>query len=186
MYILGVGTASPEQRYTKSDCWSAFQASPWFEKLGPRSRTLAARVLRRDNGIEARRLAVDRLPDVFAIDPDTLHARFVANAPVLASAAAARALADAGLRADEIDAVVVSTCTGYLCPGLSGYVSERARPARRRAGASIWSARAVRAALPNMRTAHALLAAGHCSSTCCRSASKSAARRCTSTTMPAC
>ena len=28
------------------------------------------------------------------------------------------------MAASDIGAVVVSTCTGYLCPGLSGYVAE--------------------------------------------------------------
>ena len=37
-----------------------------------------------------------------------------------------QALANATLQADEIDAVIVSSCTGYLCPGLSGYVVEAA------------------------------------------------------------
>jgi hypothetical protein len=39
--------------------------------------------------------------------------------PLLATQAAKRALANAGNRADEIDALVISTCTGYLCPGLT-------------------------------------------------------------------
>ncbi|MET7014239.1 hypothetical protein [Uliginosibacterium flavum] len=42
----------------------------------------------------------------------------------MAAEAGERALKNAGLEATEIDAVIVSTCTGYLCPGLSGYVIE--------------------------------------------------------------
>ncbi|HXH01300.1 MAG TPA: hypothetical protein VNI56_03820, partial [Xanthomonadaceae bacterium] len=76
MYVVGLGTATPPQRYTKADCWQAFQASAWFERLDRRARTITELVLLRDNGIEARRLAVASLQDVFAIDPDTLHARF--------------------------------------------------------------------------------------------------------------
>jgi len=41
----------------------------------------------------------------------------------LAAVAAERALALAGLFAKDIDAVVASTCKGYVCPGLSGYVT---------------------------------------------------------------
>jgi len=45
--------------------------------------------------------------------------------PALAAAAAQRALQDAGCAPADIDAVLISTCTGYLCPGLTSYVSER-------------------------------------------------------------
>lgn len=114
MFIVGLGTANPEQRYSKADCWDAFSVSPWFERLDRRARTITELVLTRDNGIEARRLAVRSLDEVFAIDPDTLHARFVEHAPRLAQQAGQRALADAGLAADAIDAVIVSTCTGSV------------------------------------------------------------------------
>ena len=43
----------------------------------------------------------------------------------LGSAAGKAALTEAGLAADEIDGLVISTCTGYLCPGLTSYVVER-------------------------------------------------------------
>ncbi|MGH8322530.1 MAG: stilbene synthase, partial [Steroidobacteraceae bacterium] len=86
---------------------------------------MATTVLQRDNGIESRRLALESLDDAFRIDPNTLSQRFLQHAPRLAAQAAARALADAGLAVRDVDAIVVSTCTGYLCPGLSGYVVER-------------------------------------------------------------
>lgn len=161
MYIVGLGTACPEQRYTKEACWTAFETSPWFDKLDRRSRMIAERVLLRDNGIAARRLAVDSLDDVFAIDPDTLHARFLAYAPALAIAAANRALSDAGFLAADIDSVIISTCTGYLCPGLSSYVSE-ALGLRADIQALDLVGQGCGAALPNMRMAEALLASGRC------------------------
>ena len=33
-------------------------------------------------------------------------------------------MADAGISRHEIDALIISTCTGYLCPGLTSYISE--------------------------------------------------------------
>lgn len=161
MYIVGIGTACPERRYTKSDCWQAFVNSPWAGRLDVKARLLAERVLLRDNGIDARRLSVDSLQEVFAIDPATLHARFLANAPALAASAATRALADAGLRASDIDGVIISTCTGYLCPGLSSYVSE-ALGLRPDVQALDLVGQGCGAALPNLRTADALLASGRC------------------------
>ena len=91
----------------------------------PRSRAILKKVLTGDNGIVTRHLALDNLNQAFELTPDTLHARFIKTAPVLASQAAQRALTDAGNRPDEMDALLISTCTGYLCPGLTSYVSER-------------------------------------------------------------
>ena len=159
MYLAGLGTATPEQRYTKADCWEAFKVSAWFERLDRRARTIAELVLLRDNGIEARRLAVPSLQEVFAIDPDTLHARFLEHAPVLATRAAERALADAGVTASDIDAVIISTCTGYLCPGLTSYVAQRLG-LRMDVQALDLVGQGCGAALPNWRMAEALLASG--------------------------
>jgi predicted naringenin-chalcone synthase len=125
MFVNALGTALPEKRYTKGDCWEAFTASEWFGLLEPRSRSIAKLVLTRANGIDERWLSVDSLDEVFAIDPDTLHRRFALHAPRLAAAAGEAALRRAALSPEAIDAVIVTTCTGYLCPGLSGYVIER-------------------------------------------------------------
>lgn len=159
MFLAGLGTATPEQRYTKADCWDAFKESAWFERLDRRARTIAELVLLRDNGIEARRLAVASLQEVFAIDPDTLHARFLNHAPSLATRAAESALADAGVVATDIDAIIISTCTGYLCPGLSSYVVQ-SLGLRADVQALDLVGQGCGAAMPNWRMAEALLASG--------------------------
>lgn len=157
MYVSGLGTANPPHSYSKSDCWEAFQRSDWFDRLGPRARAIAGLVLTSDNGISVRALAVNSLEEVFNIDPDTLSTRFLAHAPQLAASAASRALLDAGLRAQQIDGVVVSTCTGYLCPGLSSYVIE-ILGLRADVLAFDLVGQGCAAALPNWRLASALLA----------------------------
>ncbi len=159
MFLHGLGTAHPAQRYTKLECWEAFLASAWFEKLDRRSRAIAQTVLMRDNGIESRYLALDTLAESFQIDPDTLHARFSAHAPTLATTAATRALADAGIDPLQIDAVIISTCTGYLCPGLSSYLIERLG-LRADVQALDLVGQGCGAALPNWRMAAALLGSG--------------------------
>ncbi len=161
MHILGVGTATPPARYTKAQCLVAFEQSDWFARLDARSHLIARTVLQRDNGIEARRLAVDSLADVFTIDPDTLAQRFLTHAPALAAQAGERAMAAAGLAPRQIDAVVVSTCTGYLCPGLSGYVIERLG-LRADVKAYDLVGQGCAAALPNLMLGTALLAGGGC------------------------
>ena len=159
MFVNGLGVANPPRRYTKAECWDAFRASDWFRRLDRRAHAIAETVLLHDNGIEARRLALTSLDEVFQIDPDTLHGRFLTHAPALAAEAGAKALDDAAVAPADIDAVVVSTCTGYLCPGLSSYVIERLG-LRRDLQAFDLVGQGCAAALPNWRLAKALLTAG--------------------------
>jgi alkylresorcinol/alkylpyrone synthase len=159
MHLLGIGTATPATAYTKAQCLSAFERSDWFGRLDERAHLIARTVLQRDNGIDTRQLAVDSIDEVFAIDPNTLSRRFLAHAPVLAAQAARRALAKARVGPDEIDAVVVSTCTGYLCPGLSGHVAERLG-LRHNLQAFDLVGQGCAAALPNLQLGRALLHSG--------------------------
>jgi predicted naringenin-chalcone synthase len=157
MFISGLGTAVPARSFTQRECWEALQRADRPE-LTARTRAILEGILNHDNGIERRSLALDTLDEGFVIDPDTLHARFVKNAPVLASQAAARALADARLAPADIDAIVISTCTGYLCPGLTSYVAQ-SLGLRPDALCLDLVGQGCGAALPNLRTADALIAA---------------------------
>ena len=104
---------------------------------------------------------MDNLNDAFDLTPDALHARFTHNAPLLAPAAAARALADAKIKPSEIDAIIASTCTGYLCPGLTSYVGQRLG-LRPNVMTFDLVGQGCGAALPNLHVADALLAANRC------------------------
>ena len=161
MHIIGIGTATPPRRYTQRECWESVQETARFRELNARSQFILKRVLTGDNGIATRHLALEKLDQAFELNPDTLHARFVANAPALATAAAERALAGSQTAPREIDAVLISTCTGYLCPGLTSYVIERLG-LRSDVLALDLVGQGCGAALPNLQTARALLAAGGC------------------------
>lgn len=161
MFVTGLGTANPPRSYSKAECWDAFKTSEWFLKLNRRSHMIAETVLKKDNGIEFRSLAVESLDEVFGIDPDTLHSRFLANAPALGAAAGTAALKNADIDARAIDGLVISTCTGYLCPGLTSYVVERLG-LRADVLAFDLVGQGCAAALPNWRLAEALLSAGTC------------------------
>ncbi|HSV20182.1 MAG TPA: 3-oxoacyl-[acyl-carrier-protein] synthase III C-terminal domain-containing protein [Casimicrobiaceae bacterium] len=161
MFVNGLGTANPPNHYTKGECWDSFKRSDWFRKLDRRSHMIAETVLTKDNGIEMRTLALDELDEVFQIDPDTLHQRFLTHAPALATESARAAMTDARLLARDIDAIVISTCTGYLCPGLSSYVIERLG-LRSDVMAFDLVGQGCAAALPNWRLAAALLSGGMC------------------------
>ena len=161
MYIIGVGTAAPGTRYTQAQCHEALLGAPQFAALSRRSRVLLERLLLGDNGIRTRALALAPLSDAFDARPDVLHRRFVQNAPLLAEAAARKALERAGCAVEAIDGLVVSTCTGYLCPGLSSYIVERLG-LRADAIALDLVGQGCGAALPNLRTADAYIDAGRC------------------------
>ena len=159
MFIRGVGTAAPATRYKQSECWAVLQDSAAFARLAPRSRALLRKVFSGKNGVDSRALSLDPLTEAFDLTPNALHARFQRNAPLLAVKAAERALKKAGVAAESIDAVLISTCTGYLCPGLTSYVSEQLGLRRDVLALDLVGQGCV-AALPNLRTAESLLVSG--------------------------
>lgn len=158
MFIVGLETAAPANRYTQAQCWEALKGARQFAQLDKSARAILQRVLLRDNGIHTRSLALNSLDEVFEADPDTLHRRFAQHAPVLASRAAIGALQRAGYQPRDIDAVIISTCTGYLCPGLTSYVAEQLG-LKPDVLALDLVGQGCGAALPNLRTAEALLSA---------------------------
>lgn len=161
MFITGLGTALPPHRYTQKECWRALEDWEHVQKLTPRSRAILRKVLLGDNGIEARHLALDSIEEAFTLTPDAMNARFAKHAPALATEAALNALRSSGDDATDIDGIIVSTCTGYLCPGLTSYVSERLG-LRANAVALDLVGQGCGAALPNLRMGEALIASGQC------------------------
>jgi predicted naringenin-chalcone synthase len=161
MFITGLGTAAPIHRYEQAQCWAALQGSERFALLTPRSRAILRKVLTGNNGIRTRHLAMEQLGQAFDLTPDALHARFLNHAPVLAAQAAQRALAEARVESRSIDAVLVSTCTGYLCPGLTSYIGERLG-LRPEVLTLDLVGQGCGAAFPNLCTGDALLRSGKC------------------------
>ena len=159
MYLSGLGTAVPPRRFTQAECWAALQLAPQYLQLNSRSHALLRKVLSGENGIATRHMVMANWEEAFVLTPDALHARFALHAPALAAKAAERAIAAARLKPGEVDAVIISTCTGYLCPGLTSYVSERLG-LRPDVQALDLVGQGCGAALPNMRMAEALLAYG--------------------------
>ena len=159
MFFIGIGTAAPPQRYTQADSWAALKNSETLTRLDSRAQAILRKVLGGDNGITARHLALEPLTEAFEQTPDALQARFARHAPALATEAAQKALADAGCTAGEMDAILISTCTGYLCPGLTSYVSEQLG-LRSEVFALDLVGQGCGAALPNLRAAEAILTAG--------------------------
>lgn len=125
MFLHALATAVPEAAYSQADCWEMVQRSRLRERLKKRTILILQSILRGDNGIERRHFAMPDVENVFDLTPDDLNAAFQLHAPKLAGRALTAALDKAGVRADELDALLVCTCTGYLCPGVSSYVAEQ-------------------------------------------------------------
>ncbi len=159
MFLLGVGTATPPYKYSQKECWEAYCRSPYLTKLSSRSQAILRKVLTGNSGIEERYFAMGNLEEAFSCDPNTLHGRFANNAPQIATQAAKNALEAAELAPSDIDALVITTCTGYLCPGLTSYVSEQLGLSPRNFLVDMVG-HGCGAALPNLNLAHALITSG--------------------------
>lgn len=125
MYLHALTTALPPASYTQSECWEILQRSEARQRLNRRSTLTLRAILRHDSGIATRRFALPDIERVFSLSPDELNEAFRAEAPKLAARALSDALAQAGLEAGEVDALLICTCTGYLCPGVTSYVAEQ-------------------------------------------------------------
>ena len=124
MYLHSIGTAVPPRAFTQAEVFSALEKTPKYHQLTSRSRAILRKVLSNRNGIETRHFALNEMQDAFVFEPDQMMARFQKHAPALAEAAARQALKKSGLKISQIDTLLVATCTGYLCPGLTSYLTQ--------------------------------------------------------------
>ena len=74
--------------------------------------------------IQKRHFAVADPGHIVTESADQRVARFTEQSVALASQAVTRALDQAGLTVREVNGLVVNTCTGYICPGISTYMLE--------------------------------------------------------------
>lgn len=118
--LRGLGIATPPLYATQAEAYAFFTAQC---DLKPEEQALYRRILL-DGKIKGRYLGMDAKTDVLDADPDRQVARFLKFSRATAVEAARRALAEAGTAPAEIKGLVVNTCTGYLCPGLTSYLAE--------------------------------------------------------------
>jgi alkylresorcinol/alkylpyrone synthase len=124
MFLQALATAVPPEAYTQSDCWDIVQRSALRSRLSRRSMLILHSILRGDHGIAKRHFAIPDVERVFDRSADELNAAFHTQAPKLAGRALSASLERAGIGAGEVDALLICTCTGYLCPGVTSYVAE--------------------------------------------------------------
>jgi predicted naringenin-chalcone synthase len=157
MFLHALATAVPPAAYTQKDCWDIFQKSEMRTRLHRRSTLILQSILRGDHGITTRHFAMPEIARVFDRTTDELNASFRSEAPKLANRVLTDALVQAGLRADQLDALLICTCTGYLCPGLTSYVSEQLGM-RPNAFLQDLVGLGCGAAIPTLRAAHHIIA----------------------------
>ena len=125
MFLHALATATPPHSFTQAECLALVRKSPALQRdLDRRSRLMLSSILRGDSGIAQRQFATRDVGRLFALEADELNEEFRHSAPSLAAEALRPALQSAGAQPHEVDALVICTCTGYLCPGVSSYVAE--------------------------------------------------------------
>lgn len=126
MYLQSIATATPLLSLTQAQCWKTLErAETTNTDLTHRSQLVLRTILHGKSGIESRQFAVSDIDRVFDLDSDELNAAFRHHAPRLAAAALQPALARANVTIADLDALIICTCTGYLCPGVTSYVAEQ-------------------------------------------------------------
>ena len=121
--LSALATANPKRYATQREIYEFLEAHFPMEQ-GERD---LYRQLLLEGPIRGRYIAVDVDEEICSQDPDQLAWRFAKHARRIVVEAAQAALERAGLKATEIEGLIVNTCTGYLCPGLSSYVMEDLR-----------------------------------------------------------
>ncbi len=156
MYLHALATANPLRSFTQKECYEIAQSPAVRERLNRRSQLFARAILRGDSGIDARQFAIEEVPEVFGYPADQLNEAFRREGPKLAATALTAALAQRGLSAAQLDGLLICTCTGYLCPGLTSYVAEQLG-LRSDAILQDLAGLGCGAAIPTLRAADALL-----------------------------
>jgi predicted naringenin-chalcone synthase len=101
-----------------------FFTQHFADRLTARSMSVLRKVLAHPS-IERRHFAFDDPACMVNESPDERVQRFTKWGVELACASAQRALNQVNLVPADVYALVVNTCTGYICPGLTSYMVER-------------------------------------------------------------
>lgn len=123
VYVASTSVALPPYSVDQSRA-EAFLVKHYSNKLSKRSLAILHKVFAHP-GVLRRHLAIEDIECLINEDPDSRIARFTKWAVDLSALAIVNALSQAGLTVDEVSGLVVNTCTGYICPGISTYLIER-------------------------------------------------------------
>lgn len=122
VYVTAIGCASPDYSADQERALAEIR-----EEYGPGLTERSGDLLEKFFGhpsIERRSLAIQDPGELFGEDADERMDRFTREAVDLSARASRKALQQAGLSPDAVEGLVVNTCTGYICPGVSNYLIE--------------------------------------------------------------
>jgi predicted naringenin-chalcone synthase len=121
--IISLATANPPKKVTQERVYQ-FLSSRF--KLEEQEQQLYSKILL--NGpIKTRHFGLDADEQILLQDQDHLIERFLKYGRLTAAQATRKALKQAKLGSEDVGCIIVNTCTGYLCPGLSSYLVEDLR-----------------------------------------------------------
>ena len=121
--LSALATANPKRYATQEEIYAFLVA---HFQMQPDEKELYRQLLL-EGPIRGRHIAVDVDEEICSQDADRLIARFATHSRRIAADAAQTALNQAGLEPADIEGLIINTCTGYLCPGLSSYLVEDLR-----------------------------------------------------------
>ncbi len=120
--IASIAVATPPYVVKQSEALS-FITNHYSKILEPKSLSKMLKIFKHPSVLK-RHIAVNDIECLVNEDPDMRIARFTHWAVELSVKAISKALSNAGVTLDEVSGLVVNTCTGYICPGISTYLLE--------------------------------------------------------------
>ncbi len=121
--IASVRVAKPPFTITQEQA-KTFLLKHYSDRLSSKNLAVLRKIFDHPS-ISRRHLAIESLECLVNEHPDSRIDRFTHWAVDLSSQAIEKALTQAGLTIDTVSGLVVNTCTGYICPGISTYLLER-------------------------------------------------------------
>jgi alkylresorcinol/alkylpyrone synthase len=122
-HIASVAVATPPFTIDQMECERLIRKH-YQGRLNSRSLSLI-RTLFSHPSIQRRSFALDNIECLVDEDLDARVARFTHWSLELSAQVIRQALAQAGLDIGDVAGLVVNTCTGYICPGISTYLIEK-------------------------------------------------------------
>ncbi len=116
--LLAVAIAVPSLRVTQA---RALQFILRRFKIRPSTQSLYRRVFAHTS-VKTRHFALKNLDEVLETNPDRINQRFEREALRLSVRSLHTALHNVQLRPEDLGFLIVTTCTGYVCPGLAAQV----------------------------------------------------------------
>jgi len=124
--INSCGTANPPVKIEQRDALKLL-VHHYKDQLSDRGLDVLSQILSHPS-IASRYFSFDNSVELVKMrneDPDERVARFTRFSVELSAQALQIALDRIGKPSDAIDTVIVNTCTGYICPGISTYLTEK-------------------------------------------------------------